>query len=293
VIGARSLSNELHALLDRSALLEVEFKGLNLARMGIGIHEYVQLLGRYGLALSPRTVVMNVYEGNDLRDAQRFVDWRRSGRRGRSKIARSQESWWLNRSYLAATAARVAGHGYDHDRDAKDDSFNRKLRRLYQDPNFEYELRFADSTVRFNPEGADMDELRFARALSEKRIAADVWKAMHSGLQRFVELGREHGFRPVVSYTPSAYTAYAAVVAFDDPTLSPVMQSFSSAQRDFYLQEASKLGYQFVDLTTTLQERAAKLGKSPLLYRPDDLHLTPEGHAIIAEALAAEIRPAD
>jgi hypothetical protein len=268
-------------------------KAYDLGRMGLGIHEYVQLLVRYGLALSPSTVIMNVYEGNDLRDAQRFVDFRlsdRRGRRARSKLARKQESWLLNQSYVAATAASLAGHVYVHDLDPRDDRFMRKLRWRYKDPDFQYKLRFADGNVRFNPDNADADELRFALGLGEKRVRTDAWDAMRSGLRRFVELGREHRFKPVVSYTPSAYTAYASVVQFDDPALPPVMQHFSAIQRDFYRKEAPKLGYQFVDLTPALQERAGKLGKSPLLYRPDDLHLTQQGHAAIAETLAGQIQ---
>jgi hypothetical protein len=37
-----------------------------------------------------------------------------------------------------------------------------------------------------------------------------------------------------------------------------------------------------VDLTPALKSHAAKLGKSSLSYRPDDLHLTQKGHGSAA-----------
>jgi lysophospholipase L1-like esterase len=45
----------------------------NLGRGGIGLHEELQILRRFGLAKRPRVVILNFYEGNDLRDALRFA----------------------------------------------------------------------------------------------------------------------------------------------------------------------------------------------------------------------------
>ena len=64
----------------------------NLSVAGIGPYEYVELLRRYGLPLGPRVVVMNIYEGNDLRDVLKFVRHRENPkkrkRRRRSGTAR-------------------------------------------------------------------------------------------------------------------------------------------------------------------------------------------------------------
>lgn len=43
---------------------------------GVGLHEYVEILTREGVALAPRVVVVGVYGGNDLRDALRFAEHR-------------------------------------------------------------------------------------------------------------------------------------------------------------------------------------------------------------------------
>ena len=41
---------------------------------GIGPYEYVQVLKQFGLQRRPRIVIMNIYEGNDLRDTLRYWD---------------------------------------------------------------------------------------------------------------------------------------------------------------------------------------------------------------------------
>src|SRR6185369_12978835 len=47
----------------------------NLGRGGYGPYEYLQLLRLFGLAKRPRVVVMQIYEGNDLRDAARYFEY--------------------------------------------------------------------------------------------------------------------------------------------------------------------------------------------------------------------------
>ncbi|MCI0655893.1 MAG: hypothetical protein L0170_02350, partial [Acidobacteria bacterium] len=49
----------------------------NLGSPGIGVYEYLQVFREYGARRSPRVVVLNLYEGNDLRDAEHFHAYRR------------------------------------------------------------------------------------------------------------------------------------------------------------------------------------------------------------------------
>ncbi|QIG46776.1 hypothetical protein G5V57_02820 [Nordella sp. HKS 07] len=51
----------------------------NISIGRIGPYEYVELLRHFGLALKPRVVILNIYEGNDLRDALRYEEFRLFG----------------------------------------------------------------------------------------------------------------------------------------------------------------------------------------------------------------------
>jgi hypothetical protein len=54
-------SSQLATLAGRSAY--------NLGRIGLGLDSELQIFKQFGLSKSPRVVILNVYEGNDLRDA--------------------------------------------------------------------------------------------------------------------------------------------------------------------------------------------------------------------------------
>jgi hypothetical protein len=61
---------------------------VNLGSPGIGLYEYLQIYEQFGAARHPRVVVLNLYEGNDLRDAQRFQAYRSGVGAGASAPAR-------------------------------------------------------------------------------------------------------------------------------------------------------------------------------------------------------------
>ena len=108
-------------------------------------------------------------------------------------------------------------------------------------------------------------------------------------LTQFVELARVHGFVPIVSYSPSAYTAYADFVKFENPALSDLMPWYSSTQREFLRSKAEELGYVFVDITPQLQAAARVLQDKTLLYYPSNVHFTEAGNRVEAEVLAPVI----
>ncbi len=90
----------------------------------------------------------------------------------------------------------------------------------------------------------------------------------------------------MVTYSPSAYTAYAEYVRFADPDLEPIMRAYSKMQREYFSYSADRFGYHFIDLTPELQEAARKLRADELLYFPTNVHYSAAGHRVVAEAIA-------
>jgi hypothetical protein len=116
---------------------------------------------------------------------------------------------------------------------------------------------------------------------------------IEQALKTFVELSVQHDFVPLVTYTPSAYTAYSDYVVFDDPKLKNLMASFSYLQRQYLSEKGEELGYHFLDLTPSLQTAAGVHGPQDLLYYQLDLHLTPTGHAVVADIIYQTLRDQD
>jgi hypothetical protein len=273
----------------------------NLGRGKTGIHDYIQFLKNFGLRKSPRLVIMNIYEGNDLRDAGLFYYYRLNYIKGGAVAGATQQpaaepvSLWQRYSYaynLADAFLNYLSAASSPDAAEQSDPFivsTSGLPTYYltgiKTINFNYEVVLADRTIELNQDNIDNDEVLVARHLYNQVIEPGVMRAIDEALINFVQLSKQHHFTPLVTYTPSAHTAYAAQVIFEDPALSDLMPWFSQQQRNYFKQKGKELGFLFVDLTPALQATAQTSTSEDLLYTPTDLHLTPAGHEVAAKAI--------
>ena len=276
----RSWPSLIASRLDASAI--------NLGSPGIGLYEHLEILRRFGLARHPRVVVLNYYEGNDLRDAQIFQQYRQAVGAGASAPARrALKGRPLGRASYAYNLVVVGSRAIHH-------GIRKILQRVAgiptgeePPPDFHYRLRLPGGDIPFNTGNVDQDEVRAARALRSGDLDPGILAA---GLDEFTRLSREHRFVPIVAYTPSAHTAYEGQVDFQDPRLAELMPWFSRRQREYLAGKAGELGFAFVDLTPEFQRAARDSGNANLLFFPGVLHLTARGHEVAAEALAAALR---
>jgi hypothetical protein len=264
--------------------------GLRTYNFGVparGPYEYLQILKAFALPKSPRVVVFDVYEGNDLRDAQRHHAALEDPRLSEVETLCPFRSSLVCDALLSARQGAIGRHSY-------------AINLLSAVPwlasaaatkgriDFRYDLVFAGGEVEpFNTENVDRDEVEFARALFTGDIGLSLFD---DALQSFVGLARTHGFIPIVAYTPSAYTAYGNRVRFHDPALEPIVRFYSDAQRRYFAAKAQELDYRFVDLTPVLQAAADRLGRHGLLYFRTNVHLTQKGHTVVAEEIAKHVR---
>jgi hypothetical protein len=239
------------------------------------------MLKRFALPRQPRVVVLAVYEGNDLRDAVYFHQWHTGEVRSRnpcpfdSPAVCTASGWlrsgWLGRHSYAVNLIAAAG-------------WQLASSRHDQQLDFRYPITFADgTTVEFNSRNTDRDELGFAQALARGEVQLGVFD---DALASFVALGREHGYLPLVIYIPSAYTAYRAQVRFQDPATEEVLRAYSDRQRAYFAEKSAELGYRFVDMTPALAAAARDRPAAHRLYFSSNVHLTQEGHAVVADQLA-------
>jgi lysophospholipase L1-like esterase len=264
--------------------------GLRTYNFGVparGPYEYLQILKTFALPKSPRVVVLDVYEGNDLRDAHRHHAARKDPRLSEVETLCPFRSSTVCDTLLAARHGAVGRHSYAINLLTAAPWFASAAARKGR-IDFRYDLVFADGTVEpFNTENADRDEIAFARALFDGSIGLDLFD---DALRTYVDLAAKHRFVPVVVYTPSAYTAYGARVRFHDPTVEPAVRFYSDAQRRYFAAKAEELGYRYLDLTPALQTAADRLGRDGLLYFRTNVHLTQKGHEVVAEEVAKLLR---
>jgi hypothetical protein len=264
-----------------------QLTGLRTYNLGIparGLYEHLEILKQFVLPKTPVIVVLNVYEGNDLRDAAFFHDWRDGDVAARSGAACPFASPAACRRYDAFEHSVVARDSYAANLVAAalwHDADTRRRRAI----DFEYRVRAADGReVVFNSRNGDQDEVQFARRVRDGGVSTSLFD---DALAEFVRLAHTHHFVPIVAYTPSAYSALDA--RFADPELARVLHAYSDTQREYFARQAAALGYHFVDMTPPLAAAAAGLDADHLPYFRTNVHLTPTGHAIIARELAATI----
>jgi len=259
----------------------------NLGHPGRGLYEYLQLLKNRGLRKSPRIVVMNVYEGNDFRDA--FFFHKARAERGSTVagqtcpfdsatvcdfLGRASDSFLGRHSYaynlLAAAAWQLAASADKHEID------------------FRYQVTFPDgSSVEMNSHNADRDEVEFAQRLEDGRLDLTLFD---TALAEFRDLAKQRGFVPILLYTPSAYSAYAGMTTFDDPTIERTMRNYSDSLRRYFAAKAHELGFLYLDLTPQLAAAARASGADDLLYFRTNVHFTQSGHQLVATQLAKLVR---
>jgi hypothetical protein len=248
----------------------------NLGRSGMGIYEYLQILRAFGLSKRPKVVILNVYEGNDLRDAIDYHEYR-DRHAGESEESGSDDgrSLWRGNSYALNLVLAL----YKEARSRAEDRETTI--------NFRYRLKQGDVDIPFNVVNSDTNEVEHAR-----RIAADrrILEYFDEGIERFAEMAQEYGFVPLVTYSPSAHTTYASRVEFEDPLVGDVVARMSDSQRSHFRDLCAQHGIAYLDLTEALRSAVDPLREDTLLHFPFNLHYSPRGHAVVQDAIVGFIR---
>ncbi len=265
----------------------------NLGRGGYGPYEYLELLRLFGLAKTPAVVVMQLYEGNDLRDAARYFAYRDATPTERRRFL-DRAGWNPLRFEPAAWLDNALGRrswAYDFVVVGAAVEISNLVDTFASEPGRKIDLRFTldfpEGPVPMNVQNNDRDEVRTARDLASGTLHLELFD---QALDRFAALAREHGFLPVVAYAPAAYTAYAELVTFRDASVGTTLAEFSARQRRYLAEATAARGLVYADLTPALRT-AARVRGGELLYYPINVHYTPAGQRIVADALAAVIEP--
>lgn len=292
---------ELDEVWTQQLALSTGFSIYNLGRGGVGVHEYLQILKKFGLQKSPKIVIMNIFAGNDFRDAASYYFHRLEHNQPQAEVkpleatvtpaSSPPDNFFLRHSYALNLGYAVLQYNASappplrvNNDDDDDDSDGPHI-------NFRYQLVFpGDIAVPFNLRNTDKDEVEHAYRLFQKEIDPGVFRALEEALQEFVELSKKHNFAPVISYTPSVHTTYTANVVFEDARLAVLMPWYSQEQRQYFQRKSEALGFIFIDLTPAMQAAAQAGDPQHLLYYRHDLHLTPAGHLTVAKALDQALR---
>jgi hypothetical protein len=215
------------------------------------------VLRRYALAYQPRYIVWQIFEGNDLNDAQRFIEWKQDPRPRSSFLER-----YLGESLLRSLLVNALD-----------------LRSLSR----------TRATLIHTGGTRERMYLLYAR---ETAPAPRAFAAIETALHESRELCDRAGVRLLAVYIPTMVRVLDPYLVFDDPADRArfLPASLDGSEQDFGVrleQACSRAGCDFIDTTAALQGAAAEDRRG--LFLPDE-HLDVRGHEVVAREIVVWLK---
>lgn len=239
-----------------------ELSAVNLGRSGYGPQQELIVLRRYGLSYHPRVVVWELYEGNDLIDAQRFAEWRRDPQRRTVSLKdryliNSLISEWFSRTRIAdfSTSPRA-------------------------------DLRHSDGTVKdfrlhepYDPDQPDK--------------IPEGWAETNQAIETGYRLCQAQDIKLIIVFVPTMIRVMEPYITFKQAAdrAHYLPASVSGGTRNFGVRMAelcAKQGCSFIDSFTALRQAAEKDNRN--LYIRNDVHLDLRGQEVLAQEILKHLR---
>ena len=281
--------------------------GMSLYNLGVGGYGPQQELGvlkRYGLPKKPKIVLWAYFEGNDLRDAERFIEYRKSGLNWLEFNGTSKMRFPYTRPVVRLLIFIVKALSPQGPQSSPLPPYPKP-----------YELR-ADGWGWL----VSFDRWTF-RTLTESKTRIEnspEWAATTATLLEAKRLCDESGARFVLVYLPDKFTVFAdaalarfekdkeKIFEFAKPALNEtvlkknggteitaeefveILRQNYSAQHDALKEFCAKEGIPFIDTVPALRE-SVKSRECP--YYSYDTHLSAMGEMVVADAVASFLKP--
>jgi hypothetical protein len=235
---------------------------VNLGRGAYGPQQELIVLKRYGLSYEPRFVVWQLFEGNDLYDAESFAEWMKNPDQGGMSLKDRYFNNSLLREWLINTRSKDS-----------DSTPNATLQ--YHDGT----VRRASLVYRYDP------QLPSVRRLG----ASETMNAIEAGYR----LCESRGIQLLVLSVPTMVHVMAPNISFDrvedqkrflPPKERGDEKDFGGTIEEF----CARIGCTFVDSFVALRQAVAD-GNSRL-YIPNNEHFDLAGHDVVSEIVVDWLR---
>ena len=234
----------------------------NLGQSGYGPQQELAVLKRYALPLHPKSLVWVFYEGNDLRDAERYAD----------RISFLKTNWdavdtiW-NRSFTRNSLTWLTNviQGCTPVHAAKD----LITRAVVEGPEQKKQLIYLKG--RSSSVGLTKQEL-------------DALNTSVAAIAEAYRLVRDDGGRVLVVFAPTAFRVYHDIADFREAG-EDVPQWDLNDLPDRLRRMISEISpdIDYLDLTSALKNAAKR---NTLVFFADDTHWSNDGHQVVSEAIA-------
>lgn len=236
---------------------------VNLGRSAYAPQQELIVLERYGFNYQPKVVVWQIFEGNDLNDAQSFVKWREDPDRAYVSLPVR----YFNNSLLSQALALTIPER--------------------PDPGT------VPAKINYTGEGWRPVHIRYqyiSDLPAQKRLGFEETKQVIAEGSR---LCKARGIRLVVVLIPSMLHVFQPYVTFDNGSDRERFLPGNTAEDEHDLGHelaghCQKVGCDYLDLFTALRRQTEIDNR--LLFFPNDEHLDLKGHEVLAREIVDLLR---
>jgi hypothetical protein len=255
---------------------------LNLADVGVGPQEELELLRQYGLPKRPQWVIMAFFEGNDLNDAAAYEQANPFilTRLGGYLLSQGLEAWHASRSSGVQVAAAP--------------SYRYPITLTTGDTDLE--IVFLSAYVAWlSVSGEAIESSENYRLATEAILKAqEMSEAAEAQLLLVYLPSKEHVYLPFLNDVETLARVYTGVptlaldeagyLQFTNQAATPELtRQHIDVQADLLAGFAAEHKIAYLDLTSAFQEAA---GTGAELYYPYDTHWNQSGHDLAAQTIA-------
>jgi hypothetical protein len=242
-----------------TALIEPALPGvrvLNLGLIGGAPQQYLRIYETFGIALAPKVLLVGLFLGNDLWDAQKFHGWWEAGGKGAfPEFGRSETTVGVS-GWVARTVQNLYLFALLQD-----------LRASYQSGRV-----FSGRTIELAPgERIQLVPSLLSQMAAYARPERPEFTLILETLERFQTLATQHQTHCVILFVPSKEEVYLPLLGEKAPDLA-----------EPFILELEERDIAYLNLGPLFRERA--LARQKLFFEVDG-HPNARGYALIAEAV--------
>jgi len=282
----------------------------NLGVSGTDPGNYLNNFVLQGRRFKPKLVLFMIYEGNDFkyvtpavfdsrREAEPFVEVKHSGKKKHKqkqngKSLSEQMAYWADASLVTKGLRRLSSEVLENI--GKDEPV----------PGYQETVGWIPLKVQGHYYGFEPNKVLYLYTEKEAFRLSDSWQAISHIMQSMVALGEKDGYKVIFLYAPSVSHVVMPLArdsipadqlrnfaAYQTPDLPPAdvfkknVFDWIDNEQQVFLDECASHQWQCLSMTSALQQATARGEQVYLSY---DQHMTPEGHRVVAETLAAYLK---
>ena len=248
---------------------------------GTGLYEQYRLLNEM-VDKNTKIIISAIYEGNDFRDILRhkkIIDAIDS-----KKNKKINETIKINN--LKKIIKKYFGKSYTFNYLAA--SRNILIAKLSDNSNFNFKFQNSRTNLKYNINNIDQDEVLMAKNIFDNKFKfEEIKKHFLEPIIKINKFSLKNNLKIIYIYIPSAHTALGKDVIFEDNKVKNYLKKMSNIQRDIFKSICKDNSLNCIDTTDNIIY--SNLSGS-VTHFPSNLHLTKEGHEVIAKTISRYLK---